>query len=64
MTTIYRDLVKTAKRSALLCLAYVLAPVLLTGCVKGPHFDDGGLVAALSWLDEDDEKTIISDARL
>lgn len=67
MTTIYRDLGKTAKRcrvSALLCLASVLAPVLLTGCVKGPHFDDGGLVAALSWLDEDDEKTIISDARL
>lgn len=36
MTTIYRDLVKNGKRSALLCLAYVLAPVLLTGCVKGP----------------------------
>ena len=51
-------------RTTAICAAAMLASALLSGCVKGPHFDNGGLATALSWLDSDDEKTIVSDVRL
>ena len=52
------------RRATANCAVAILASVLLTGCVKGAHFDGGGLATALSWLDSDDEKTIVSDVRL
>ena len=52
------------RRATANCAAAILASALLTGCVKGPHFDEGGLATALSWLDIHDEKTIVSDVRL
>ena len=52
------------RRATANCAVAILASVLLTGCVKGAHFDGGGLATALSWLDSHDEKTIVSDVRL